>query len=362
MKQYQDVFWLMTLLALTTSIDAASPISEVRLEKSAFNPSKQEQVRLQYTLVANANVTVSVVDADGGLVRRLTQGAARKAGDITEPWDGRDEDKRVVPDEAYSFTIETDSRETYDPTTSSGGAVGDITKAKFDRESGTVVYELPAPSRVLIRLGIRSGPMHRTLVDWKPRIQGSITEYWDGFDEGKVIHVQEHKDFNALITYVTLPDATVITYGNSEETYRDYKLGRGQDRPKRKNAAEAQARVPMKGLVPPAWAQAPKVTLSFPKSTNSPVPEVAGAVDVRVDVAESDKDELLKGQFEVMFYIDNVFYAEAERGYVPYNWKWELQQLPLGEHILTVNISSFAGQVGAASRKVKVVKDAAKKP
>jgi hypothetical protein len=54
--------------------------------------------------------------------------------------------------------------------------------------------------------------------------------------------------------------------------------------------------------------------------------------------------------------VDQVFFAEAERGYLPYNFRWETETLPEGEHLLTVNISSFKGQVGVASRKVRVVK------
>jgi len=48
--------------------------------------------------------------------------------------------------------------------------------------------------------------------------------------------------------------------------------------------------------------------------------------------------------------------AQAERGYLPLNWTWELTQFPPGEHVLTVNISSFRGQVGVASRKILVEK------
>jgi hypothetical protein len=154
---------------------------------------------------------------------------------------------------------------------------------------------------------------------------------------------------------------TVITYGNDKETYREYKLGRGKDRPKklvRPRVVDPNAKLAPQGFVPPAWARAPQVVLTFPKmaeATNG-IPNVQGNVDVRMDVDPSDKEFLLGQQFEIIFFVNNVFFAEAERGYLPYNWRWELQQLPPGEHILTVNIASFKGQVGVANRKVKVIK------
>jgi hypothetical protein len=285
------------------------------------------------------------------------------AGEQHIIWDGKDWSGKPVPDEAFTFTIEGSSGAAFDPFIISGNKAGDVKDVGFSKVEGTVDYKLPAASRVLIRLGIKNGPMHRTLVDWRPRPAGAVTDYWDGMDEDKVITIRDHKDFSGIVTYVTLPAATVITYGNTNETYREYKLGRGKDRPqkpKRERKPESQVLTKPAGLVPPAWARSPKVAMSFPKNTNSLMPDVSGTIDVRVDVAESDKDELLKGQFEVMFFVDNVFFAEAERGYLPYNWRWELQQLPPGEHLLTVNISSFKGQVGAASRKVNVVKPAQK--
>jgi hypothetical protein len=211
--------------------------------------------------------------------------------------------------------------------------------------------------------------MLKTLVDWKPRIEGVVTEYWDGRDEDDVIDLQGRSDFNALITYVTLPEATVIAFGNKATGYRDYKLGPAKGRPRkpeRKPTAELAGRLRPEGLVPPAWARAPRVTMTFPQVfagaagtagvTAAPkVPPVRKEVAVRVDVDPADRDALLKDQFEIIFFVDNVFFAEAERGHLPFNWRWELHQLPPGEHVLTVNVSSFKGQVGVASRKVQVV-------
>ena len=356
-------FVLSFLLFFISVCVGDEQIKHVTLVASTFNPNWNEQVRLNYTLSQGDTVTIRVYDSDGGLVRTLLDATPRESGTHEAVWDGRDDMGQLVPDEAYTFTIETSSGAVYDPTTSSGGIVADITDARFDAEASTVVYKLPTPSRVLIRLGVHSGPMLKTLVDWKPRIVGTITEYWDGRDEDKLIRLREHKGFTALITYVTLPEGTVITYGNNQETYRDYKLGRAKGRPqkpRRPRLPDPQVRLRPENLVPPAWARAPRTLMTFPKHAgekDGAVPAVQDIVDVRVDVDPSDRDLLLRDQFEIIFFVDNVFFAEAERGYLPFNWRWEPLQVPAGEHVLTVNIASFRGQVGVASRKVQVVKD-----
>lgn len=335
-------------------------IGEVSLSAGAFHPSQGEEVRISYRLADPDAVTIRLYDPDGGLVRTLPHAILRDAGRHEEAWDGWDDEGKLVPDEAYTFTVDTASGAVYDPTTFSGGLVGDITEAQFDAEAGTVVYQLPQAARVLIRLGLHNGPMLKTLVDWKPRIGGVITEYWDGWDEDHLIRVRDHKDFTVLITYVTLPEATVITYGHDKQIYRAYKLGHASDRPQkpdRPRRPDPEGRLLAQHLVPPVWAHAPRVLMTFPKQTRSGdgVAEVQDTVEVRVDVDPSDRDQLLQEQFEVIFFVDNVFLAEAERGYLPFNWRWELNQLSAGEHILTVNLSSFKGQVGVASRKVRVV-------
>lgn len=356
--------WLVWLGA--SRVMGGEIATATRLEQLAFNPSRGEVAQVTYKLGTEGSVTVVVLDADGGVVRKIAEDQVRKAGENVEVWDGRDEDDRVVPDEAYSFRVETSVVGAKESATSSGGVVGDITRARYDRESGTLVYELPAPARVLVRLGIKNGPMHKTLVDWEPRIGGSITERWDGRDGHGLFALGEHKDFSAMITYSTLPAATVIAYGNEMETYREYRLGRGKGGAQTEKATAPRALatgdndVRPIGLVPPAWARSPRVLMTFPRSQGvekQGVPEVSEKLAVRIDVDRSDKNYLLSDQFEVILFVDNVFYAEAERGYLPYNHVWELHQLAAGEHILTVNISSFKGQVGVASRKIKIVRD-----
>lgn len=345
-------------LALTTLSSGqafAATNAAISADRASFNPSRGESVGLRLAAAGSVGVKVSIYDADGGLVRTLM--VSRGEGEKGKPlsWGGRDESGRPVPDEAYTLVVKRADGIIYDPTTFSGGVVGDIRDATFD-DSGTVSYKLPAPSRVLIRLGLHNGPMYRTLVDWEPRPAGKVIEHWDGFDADGLVKLRGHEDFTALITYVALPEATVITYGNEAESYREYKLGRGKDRPQKPEPPEdfeAGAEFRPTSLLPPAWARAPQVAMSFPDLLDGDtVPAVDRFVNVRIDVADEDKPLLMEDQFEVLLFVDGQFFAEAERGYLPLNWKWELDQFQPGEHILTANISSFRGQVGVASRKI----------
>jgi len=175
-----------------------------------------------------------------------------------------------------------------------------------------------------------------------------------------LIKLQGQEDFSALVTYAALPEATVIAYSNQPETYREYKLGRGKGRPRkpeRPRTSGAELGFHPDFLVPPAWARAPRIELTFPDFPEAnAVPRVQRTLQVRIDISEEDKPRLLADQFEVLLFVDSQFFAEAKRGYLPLNWNWELQQPPPGEHLLTVNVSSFKGQVGVASRKILLKK------
>ena len=47
-------------------------------------------------------------------------------------------------------------------------------------------------------------------------------------------------------------------------------------------------------------------------------------------------------------FIDNEFVAEEEQGFVPFVWRWSPGRYGIepGEHVLTVNVSGYNGQVG----------------
>ena len=101
-----------------------------------------------------------------------------------------------------------------------------------------------------------------------------------------------------------------------------------------------------------------KMTLVNTRGTSDKGASIlAGKTLVKVELDEQDKKVFQNQQFEIVFFLDYEFYAEDEAGYTPFNWVWDLTNVEEGEHLLTVNISSFKDQIGVLSRKVKVVKE-----
>jgi hypothetical protein len=309
-------------------------------------------------------VTVRVFDADLELVRVVVDQARQPAGAQRAVWDGRDLDGRVAPNEAYVFTVEArgsgGAEAVYDPVTFSGGEPFDLGTAQVSRETGTLTYRLSQPARVLVRIGIPGSSLLRTLVDWAPRTQGEITEYWNGRDQDNLINVIDNPKYTVLIAYFTLPDASVITFGNGAVDYRSYKAQLRSTRPSKLTRPMVNTRrLSPQFLAPRATNRDFKVTIRFPGLDGGETPGVPTVRDrmlARIDVPDTDREVLAGRQFEIILFVDTTYVAEEERGYVPFNFPWELRQLPPGEHVLTVNVVTFDGQIGIGSRRIRIAR------
>ncbi len=339
-------------------------LSDVKVSANYFNPSKGDEVAIYYFLSKPAKITVKVYDPDGGLVRILENSKKYDPGKHSVIWDGRDVEGRIVPDEAYFFTIIAEDangkREVYDPTTFSGGVEHDITSAEINPESGVITYKMPEMGRVMIRIGLKDGPLLNPLVDWKPRVKGMITEYWNGKDKDNLIDLYKNPRLKIIITYFTLPENSVIAYGNNALTYRSYKKTIAQNRPKKPERLRVQAvKLSPHYKLSRTIDYSPNIEMTFinvKRMLKSKVPVLSGKTIVKVDLAKEDRFNFENQQFEICFFLDNEFYAEDETGYTPFNWVWNLSDVTPGEHLLTVNISSFKDQVGVVTKKVYIEK------
>jgi hypothetical protein len=335
----------------------------VSLSVSSFNPSRKDKIDFRYNLSRDARVTIKVFDADQHLVQTLASNSQRKSGENKETWDGKDLDGMIVPDEAYFFNIEAEDssnrKVVYDPVTFSGGESADISQGQFSRETGTLSYQLSQPSRVLLRSGVPGSALLKTIVDWQPRVAGEITEYWNGKDENGLLDVWSMQNHLLILTYMTLPETSVIAVGNDKYDYRTYKAGMKSPRPVKEERAMMNARkISPHFFKSRLTDRAFKVRLTFPESDKEGGDETPIAKDklmVRIDIPDEDKNVILDQQYEIILFVDMVFYAEEERGHLPFNYPLELTNLPPGEHVLTVNVITFGDQIGIGSRKIKVV-------
>ena len=340
-------------------------IQDIRVSKDSFNPSKGEEWGIYYQLNSKAKVNISLYDPDQELVAVLINQKPQGKGKKSVLWDGKDIDGQIVPDEAYFFTIEAvdqkGNMEIYDPTIFSGGEEDDITQGSIDSENGTINYRLPEMGRVSIRLGISGGPLLRTLVDWKPRLTGEVTEYWNGKDQDNLFDLQSHPRFKMLITYFSLPENSIIAYGNKKLGYFEYKTGQ-KNRPKKRDYPGieiGEREISKHYAMPRLMDRSPRVVMTFPKSVRleeDNLPVLKGKTIVHVELDKESKKYFQEMKFEIVFFLDGEFYAEEETGYSPYNWIWDTSQIKEGTYILTVNLASFKDQVGLLSKKVKIVR------
>lgn len=336
----------------------------VALSATSFNPSRGDKIECRYNLSRDARVTVKVFDADQELVRTLVADTQKESGQNKEIWDGKDLDGVIVPNEAYFFNIEAedseDHRVVYDPIAFSGGESADLSHGQFDRDNGTLSYKLSQPSRVLLRAGIPGSALFKTIVDWQPRAAGEITEYWNGKDENNLIDVWNAQNHLLILTYMTLPDTSVITVGNEKYEYRAYKRGLKSARPAKEQRPMMNARkLSPHFLKSRLTDRAFKVQLNFPeldKNGSSEIPTAKDKLMIRADVPDEDRDVPLNQQYEIIIFVDSVFYAEEERGHLPFNYPLELKDLSAGEHVLTINVITFGDQIGIGSRRINVIK------
>ncbi|MFO7753524.1 MAG: hypothetical protein R6V41_10440 [Desulfobacteraceae bacterium] len=338
-------------------------IKNIEVSDDSFNPSLGGEVYINYELVRPAKTTLRIFGPDRELIAEPVKDKQQKTGTHRIVWDGRDADEDVVPDEAYFFTItardEKGIKQVYDPCVFSGGIEKDLSEASINDQAGTIEYELTEMARVRIRLGISGGPLLYTLVDWKPRIAGRITEHWDGWDKDHVIQLRDHPRFKMIITRLTLPENSFIAYGNKQTDYFAYseKISRPEKKEYDPPSAYSDRNVSFHAQIPRIKDRSPEVTMTFPEKavTEDGAAVLEGKTLVRVELEDEYKEFFQEMKYEICFFLDGEFYAEEEAGYSPYNWLWDTSRMEPGTYILTVNLASFKGQIGILSKEIKVI-------
>jgi hypothetical protein len=352
--------YLMALFGLVSSSVFASSLTVSPFVTNEFQPSKGEVFEIPFILDQAAKVTVDVYTPDGELIRTLAADSALEAGQQVIQWDGKDSEGRVVPDEAYqavlSASFKDGTKETVDHRATGGEVLENLAIKRTDSQDFT--FTLSNPARVLSRVGIKGGPLLRTLNGWDIKNAGEVLVKWDGYDKDKVINIKSRSDWALMVRAYALPDNAIIVSGQPSASYRAYRSTLNQ--PSNDNAKAEKVVYERDGKAierhysfPKDLEVTPEVQAKFIDQAinDDGVAEVTCPCYITVDMNEQDKIQLQNSFYEIAFFLDGEFISEQEQGYVPMKWKWSPSSSVIDdqEHVLVINVSGLRGEVGVKS-------------
>lgn len=342
--------------AANPGVLAFGPVTKVE-----FRPANGETYAIPFVLGEPGEATLELYTGDGDMVRRFGP-QMLKAGRHEWVWDGRDANGILVPDEAYHPVLVCNcesGRKSLDSRQATGGRpLSDLDVAMGS--DGTIQYRLPESARVLVRVGIKGGAMLRALDSWSPHTAGLVRQSWNGTDASGKNRILEHPRLAILVRAFNLPDHTIITSGNGEITYREYREQKGWPPPQVSfdsiRFERAGKRLTRESQLPVSLLRDPRATIEIVDGVQSErggLPVVPGSAVFRVNMPPEDRWLMQQSLYEVGFFLDYRFVSEEETGYTPLSWRWAGDAKP-GIHTMTVNISGLWGQVGVATLKFRV--------
>lgn len=355
------------VLLITLSLPVAAFCADVKVIPPAspeFNPARGEKFKIPVMVTKDSELSVKIFTSDGDLVNTILKQGTLKPGTHEFMWDGKDSQGVIVPDEAYVPVITAKQRDgktlEVDPRTISGGEVVENLRVEFT-PTQEITYHLPAPSRVLVRVGIKNGPMMRSLINWVPKTVGKNIQRWNGFDADNLVDLRNHERLSVLVTAYKLPENSIITTGNDKLNYIEYRAKRGLPE-KSRDLSDIKLerdgkRISRNYYMPRFKDRDPKVFMEITGiQVKAPdgAPILEDSTSIKVDIPEEDRKLIQESLYEVAFFVDNEFVSEEEQGYMPITWIYKPVGLSPGNHILTVNVSSLSGQMGVRSLSFNV--------
>jgi FlgD Ig-like domain len=354
----------LRIFLLTLPTFAWAQVSLQTMSSAELSSTAGGQVVYTVRTTQVGDVTLEILSGDGDVVRRMS-GRAASAGDVNITWDGKDERKQPVPDEAYCARVTLSSGDATfvdDPCTRTGGEVLSGLQPLM-ANNGDIVYTLQHPARVMTRVGVKNGAMFRSLSVWRARPAGRNLHRWNGMDESGLVSLRNDR-IALLVAAFRLPDFTVITTGNEALEYRSWRKAQGwTEKPDAAVGEKSTQPLERNGLRIARQHYMPRYKDIDPRievklldangkslSDGATVPDV---VRILVDLHEEDRWLMQEQLYEVGFFVNGDFVSEEENGYVPIGWLWNTANLKPGQHLLTVNLTGFSGRVGARTIAVR---------
>ncbi|MCP5056223.1 MAG: hypothetical protein GY937_05785 [bacterium] len=342
-------------------------LSPVIPDRRVFEPSEGESVRVRFRIDEPAQLTLRIWDGRDLQVRAVDSEGELPAGEHALAWDGKDSKGRLVPADAYHYTLVATgaggATVLHDLTDSTGGEAVSIEAIRWDADSGRVHYVVASDCRISLRAGLaEDGPLLRTILDWPARMGGHNDEPWDGQDASSVFDLTHHPKLELSANAVSLP-ANTLFVGAVQATTEPRWIAFDESPPKRDRAKGVRG--PRSVFDQPAEGRHDlQVVLSVHDQEGKRRGDAAvatGFTHIQLDVPDpAERERLLAERFEVVFFVDGIFRFENEVGFLPTSWRWKTETVSPGVHYVTGNLRGYSGNFGTATLAVEI--DATTKP
>lgn len=346
---------LLLLLLLNTLLFAGDLFTLLPYKSNEFSPALKQTFTLSYILNEDANVTWDIYTPDNNLIRTIQKES--KKGKDSLVWDGKDSKGTIVPDEAYNIVLKAKNNihsQTIDPRLEGGEVLKDL-QTKVDK-TGNISYTLSAPARVLVRAGIENGPMLRMISNWVPKNRGKVRQHWDMKDVDNLVDIST-LSFGITVSAFALPKYAILASNNKKLDYYTYFRDNNHSCnriTKKEQVLDKEGKAISRHFYGCRITDRdPRLSLLMPKNKekeqNLSVIKNGKTTLIKVSMNQEDEATLEKSKYEVSFFVDFEFTSEEELGFMPISWNFVPNGIKKGKHILTVNVSSFTGQVGLKS-------------
>jgi hypothetical protein len=194
----------------------------------------------------------------------------------------------------------------------------------FDLKTGEIRYTLPEEAFVRIRVGLREGgPLLDHVIDWQKRAAGAHLDVWDKKDHEGGVEFSTRGDYMLILACLPVNETERKNYSSKVKGFHT----------------------------------SPRFEITFPdvqRRTPDGFPIIGGITPVRITLDKDDEQWLTNTKYELGMYIDYTFLMEDEEGTSPFTYRLDTRRMNNGEHILTVNLVGYEGEVGTRSVKVLV--------
>ncbi|MEK7673485.1 MAG: S-layer homology domain-containing protein [Patescibacteria group bacterium] len=241
---------LMSLVAFTKSTyavtaEAQDPVTlssnlkivDFEVENAIFDPWDDQELRIDFTINEDADVTFEIYDEDDDLIKTVKDEKFYEKGDYTITWDGEDEEGDIASQGEYSYKLKVENGNDSDKETGAfyikKGYNSDkistqdprlknvfVTKDEFDpgrNEETTIVFDLTAKADLQVTIYDEEDKKVVELMDEDDQSADNYQVTWDG---------EEALDTSETYTY------RIYAKNSKGEEIKEGKIKVAEDNPK----------------------------------------------------------------------------------------------------------------------------------